>query len=201
MTQFFKLGASGATRVHVIDGMRVDRVCFACAPEGRQPRRPHGTVEIQRADRSSELPDTLACDTPLLLVSQRVLDDWRDAGIGDVPAERVVGLDNDYFRIDGGRMSGAKVDFDASGFVDVRFCAECGTRTDNVTETTKRHYSWTWPTVIVEGSWTGAHLFTTDISPAAFFCTDLVVECARRGRHTNFRFVPIDEPGTQIKYL
>jgi hypothetical protein len=35
-------------------------------------------------------------------------------------------------------------------------------------------------------------LFTTDLSPTAFFCTNQVVDCARRNRHSNFRFLPVE---------
>ena len=39
----------------------------------------------------------------------------------------------------------------------------------------------------------GLDLFTTDLSPKAFFCTDRVLRCASRNRLTNIRFCRIEE--------
>lgn len=101
-------------------------------------------------------------------------------------------------------MMGARVDFDASGFVSVRFCERCGTRNDDLRATYDRQHSGIWPMRFLEGTWNGADVFTTDLSPAAFFCTEKVVECARQNRHTNFAFVPAERAASStepIDYL
>jgi hypothetical protein len=54
-----------------------------------------------------------------------------------------------------------------------------------------------------EGTWNGSNLFTTDIAETHFFCTEVFVECARKYKFTNFRFIPIEEGhgyGKEIKY-
>ena len=102
-------------------------------------------------------------------------------------------------------MRGALMDFDASGFVDVRFCPECGTRTDDISATGTRRQSAPYPYAFRLGTWNGDHLFTTDLSPCAFFCTERVLECARKHRLTNFRFTAAEDgpqPGSKgIDYL
>ena len=85
------------------------------------------------------------------------------------------------------------MDFEASGFVDVRFCAECGTRTDEISATFHRQHSGVWQYVFRRGTWNGSNVFTTDLSPCRFFCTEAVVDCARKYKLTNFRFIPVEE--------
>jgi len=49
------------------------------------------------------------------------------------------------------------------------------------------------PSAMTSMPWNGAQLFTTDLSPCVFFCTEAVVDCARKKKLTNFRFVPVEE--------
>jgi hypothetical protein len=151
----------------------------------------------------------------LFIVTKRVLDDWRDDGIGEFPISPLEILPPlppllmnlpmpEYFWLDGEQMPGARLDFEASGFVGTRFCPACGTRLSDIGATYDRQHSGTWPMALVEGSWSGANVFTTDLSPAAFFCTEKVLDCARKHRHTNFRFVPSNvaaSPAKGLKYL
>jgi hypothetical protein len=141
---------------------------------------------------------------PLFIVSERVLDAWRREHVGKYPHHRVEILPPlpktmkdlsppAYFWIDGGKMRGALVDFKASGFVGVKFCPACNRRLENTSATYDRQHSKTWPYAFVPGSWKGENLFTTDISDTRFFCTDVVLECARKYKLTNFRFIPIEE--------
>jgi hypothetical protein len=160
-----------------------------------------GELEREEADA---WPDVLGCGAyPLLVVSGRVIDAWRTEQIGVFPAARMrlsrpfpAGLGTaeppDYWWIDGGKMFGARMDFDASGFVGTRFCSACHRRTDDISKTYDRQHSETWPYKFIDGTWTGAELFTTDLSPAAFFCTKRVVECAARNKHMNFRFTRVE---------
>lgn len=162
-------------------------------------------IVLARSRRTREWPDTFGCGAePLFIVSERVLEAWHEEGIGDFPAGRITILEPlpsklrgtkppPYYWLDGKKMQGARLDFDASGFVDVWFCPTCGCRSDDISATYDRQHSEVWPYTFIEGSWTGANLFTTDLSSAAFFCTERVVECATKHRHTNFRFVPVSE--------
>jgi len=174
---------------------------------------PVGTVQVTlQSDKGIRWPDILGCGGgwPLTIVSQRVLSQWREDGIGEFPVDKLEILNPvpkklprdqmpEYFWLDGEQMLGAKVDFDASGYVDVRFCPKCGRRTHDISATYDRQHSGVWPIAFVPESWNGANVFTTDLSPAAFFCTEKVVECARKHRHTNFKFVPAERAGSSLQ--
>ena len=101
-----------------------------------------------------------------------------------------------YFWLDGQKIQGAMLDFEESGFVNVQFCPECNTRTDDIGATFDRQHSRVYPYAFRPGTWTGLNLFTTDLSHCSFFCTEAVVECARKHKLTNFRFVPAEEMQT-----
>ena len=151
--------------------------------------------------KGTKWPDVIGCGAePLFIVSKRVLRDWKNDGIGEFLSHRIhiippfpkrlQDMEPPYYSwLDGSQMHGARMDFDASGFVEVTFCLACGRRSDNVTATYDRQHSKAWPMAFIDNSWTGENLFTTDLSPAAFFCTESVVESARKHGHTNFRFV------------
>ena len=86
------------------------------------------------------------------------------------------------------------MDFDASGYVDVRFCAACGTRSDDIGATFDRQHADPPPATVFEHDDSlGFDLFTTDLSPMAFFCTDRVLRCASRNRLTNIEFCRVEE--------
>ncbi len=149
-------------------------------------------------------PDGLYCGHfPFLIVSERVIDAWEMEGIGSFPKaeitiapERPGRLSNlpppKYFWIDGEKLKGALMDFDASGFVGVKFCPDCGQRSEDI-HATYQHRMRRTPFVFKGSTWTGLNLFTTDLSPTWYFCTSAVVECVRRHKFTNIQFVPIEE--------
>lgn len=172
-----------------------------------------GDLEVKlEEDVGRRWPDVLGCGAvaSLLIVSGRVLEDWGADGIGNIPAGgRVLirppmpaGLRSkeppEYFWVDETNMAGARQDLEASGFVGSRFCATCGSGFYDIGATYRRQHSEPWSNVLVEGSWNGADLFTAPSSQSTLFqggelfCTEKVVKCARRHRHTNFRFVPAD---------
>jgi hypothetical protein len=184
-------------------GLQTIASCRSCP---RTVERPEGVVEAVLEPREgSEWPDVLGCGAwPLLIVSEQVLSAWQREGVGTfhhwpvaildpLPKKLVRKASPDYFWIDGAQVRGASLDFDASGFVGVRFCPECSTRTDDIAATYDRQHAQVWPLVFRPGTWNGSNLFTTDISEAKFFCTDKVVECAAKHRLTNFRFIPVED--------
>ena len=180
-------------------------------------RYPEGDLVVRvEGHRAKHWTDVLPCgDYPCLIVSTKFVSACRDAGVevtigGAVrisePLENGLAIEDapHYAWIDGPQHFGAKVDFEASGYVGVQFCSVCGRRWDDVGKTYDRqHATPPPPTVFVEGSYTGLDLFTTDISPTAFFCTQKVVDCASQHRLTNCRFTPIESgiTGDPIDYL
>lgn len=70
-------------------------------------------------------------------------------------------------------------------------CPACGGRRHDVSAEFQLEQSRHSPYVLVD--WDGSNLFK--ISPTqsgGFFCTDAVIESARRHRHMNFRFIPVE---------
>jgi len=187
----------------IVRGQRQGLPCSEC---GSCPDYLDGDLEVTLDDSSTaQWPDVVGCGARagLLVISSRVLDAWRFENIGEFPVHKVTFRPPlpkclqpleipDYFWIDGEKMLGALLDFEASGFVIKRHCSTCGRRIDNIDESFDRRYSGACPTVFKARSWNGAKLFTTDLSPMNFFCTEDIMECARKYRHTNFRFVPIE---------
>lgn len=192
----------------ILRGYNVVGRCFECSEEGTRISVVRGEVEIGLAPRKgSQWPDMIGCGHyPLFIISRRMMDDWRNDGVGEFPSAPVLIAEPlpkklagtrppEYVWLDGKQMQGALLDFDVSGYVDVQFCPSCGTRTDDISATHRRRddtRNGIWHDTFVEGSWNGANIFTTDLSPCVFCCTWKVVECARRHKHTNVRFVPIE---------
>jgi len=186
----------------IVSGDDEEQPCPQCGARRGGPTR-ELEVEFMRS-KARIWPDAVGSGAyPLLIVSRRVLDSWREEGVGEFPVHRVHMLPPfpgqladttppEYFWLDGSKMRRAKLDFDASGFVGVRFCSKCGQRWDDIPATYDRQHSGVWPYTFVPGTWSGANLFTTDLSPAAFFCTEAVVQCAAKHKFTNFKFRPVE---------
>jgi hypothetical protein len=181
-------------------------VVYRCNSCARTLHGADGPIEAELDPRKgARWFDVVGCGAfPLLVVSERVVNAWQTENLGDLPCHpltllppfppKLRGIDPPkYYWIDGARLRGALLDFDASGFVDVEFCPECGTRSDDVRKTSQLQLSRPWPYVLRQGSWTGLPLFTTDLSDTAFFCTDVLVSLAARHRLTNFRFIALED--------
>jgi hypothetical protein len=181
--------------------MKLDPECPECGADGRSPTGDlRGLLDLNRA---THWPDAIGCGAyPLLIVSERVAEAW--GATGDYPAHRIEFIDPiptglrgvtrpEYFWIDGSAMPGARLDFEASGYVGVHFCSTCGRRMDDISKTYDRQHSGVWPYAFVDGSWNGAHLFTTDLSPGVFFCSEDLANISRQCCHTNLRFTPIEQ--------
>lgn len=190
-------------------------VIYSCNSCGRTLRGANGPIEaILDPQHGSRWLDAIGCG-PMLIVSERVIDAWQTDGLGELPyhplnflppfPRKLRGTEPpNYYWIDGGGLRGALLDFDASGFAGVKFCPECSTRSDNIWATGELQASRPWPFVLRPGSWNGAHLFTTDLSHTAFFCTDALLNCAARHRLTNFKFIALEDgrnPNKMVRYM
>jgi hypothetical protein len=201
---FYKKGFPWITTT--IPSHRIGPECPECHGPTYQPRGDLDVVDVLLdPKKGSRWPDLLGSgDEQLFIVSERLLDAWRTEGVGEFPASRlrIMGplpkrlqgtTPPAYWWIQGDKLLGARLDLEASGWVDVRECPRCGRRRYNISATFDRQHSAPWSYMFVEGSWNGTHLFTTNLSPACFFCTEAVVDCARKHRLTNFRFIPVEE--------
>lgn len=190
-----------------------------CPVCDRERSEPTGTIALQlEQNKGNFWPDVLGSGAgyPLFIISSRVVQEWTKLGLADfliTPIEIVPPIPEklrrqpiqNYYWIDGGKLLGAKMDFEASGFVDVQFCPECGSRTDDISGTFKKQHQQLYPYTFIEGSYSGKDIFTTDLSPTSFFCTNRIVQCATDNGFTNFRFVPVEwgagYVGKAIQYL
>jgi len=205
---FFSIGHNSANEegwpeiATILDGIANLGPCPEC---GVSRRRPIGDLHVRTgAMQVVRWPDIIACgDYPCFVVSLKFVESMRKCGIsieigGEViveeysPTDIIEQLRPKYFWIDGWRHCVGKVDFEASGFVDVRFCGTCGNRTDNVKATYLRQHADPRPELVIRLSGESTFgLFTTDISPTAFFGTPRVIECAQKSKLTNLATRPI----------
>ena len=209
MTSFFRVSHNSFENKKlpwvktITTGLEAGSLCNAC---GAVARRPFGDMEAKlERNKADHWPDVLGSGSyPFFIVSDRVLEDWNSDGVSNVRIGGGLSLVRPlpdhlknaeppgYYWLDGMKMFGARMNFEASGFVDVRFCPVCGGRTDNIAATYQRQQSAVCPYTFFDGSWSGSKIFTSDLSPTAFFCTQDLISCATRNRHTNFRFLPTE---------
>lgn len=94
------------------------------------------------------------------------------------------------------------MDFEASGYVDVCFCKVCGNRTDDpILSRQRREGDPPLPFVFDYDASTKHDLFTTDLSPIVFFCTDRMLETVKKRKLTNIQFFPVEEGGGESRIV
>ncbi|MCY3820165.1 MAG: hypothetical protein OXH52_12505 [Gammaproteobacteria bacterium] len=99
-----------------------------------------------------------------------------------------------YYWVDGTKHRAAAMNYDASGFVGVTLCEECGRVTYDIPKTNARMYGDPPAPIVFDYDPTfGMDLFTTDMTPFTFFCTERVLECAKRHRLINVAFRPVEK--------
>lgn len=210
MTQFYSICNNTAYQrgmpeiQDIVAGIDDHGACPAC---GSGRRKPVGDLRVRLGrTRARRWPDLLACgDYPCFVASDRFLAAMRESGINVTLGGRVdfvepnkSGLSFDdapqYYWVDGERCRAAKMDFEASGYVDVRFCPECGVRSNDISRTYDRRHAEPPPgEVFAYDEASGLDLFTTDLAPTVFFCTDRVFECAKKHRFINIAFYPVEK--------
>lgn len=173
----------------------IRRVC----PEfGVISQYPNGEFDVV-VEGGSRYPDILGCGAyPFLIVSETVVNAWRDAGITSFHSYlvRVVEVRSRsknlretvppyYFRIEiDGHCS---IDLAASGLEVLRFAPECEYLATNPSMATGFQ--------MVTDSWDGSPLFRDRLYyPRVSFCTQLVLDIAHKYKFTNFRFEPMEGP-------
>lgn len=170
----------------------------------RRECKEHGVVEeyVSGAfdvvvEGGTKYPDVLGCgEFPFLIVSEPVVDAWHEGGIAsfhvypvgitEVRSEGLMGVAPPrYFRVEiDGRC---RIDIEASGGRVVRFVPQC-------------HYIETQPPILprfsmVPNSWDSSPLFCDPtLFPRVTFCTQEIVDIARKHQFTNFWFGPMAGP-------
>lgn len=198
---FYSFGANNSyvrSAVQFYGGYAEKRLAFECPRCGRRETEPVGTI-LLRPPRTGGTFWSDATETSGgvsgLYVSARVKEALDAAGARYGKAFSAVveppypkKLQNckppEYFHITG--ELGARLDFEASGYRVTYTCPACGRiKTDPLSKPTRDQF--------LEASWNRSDIFFTDLSPAAMFCTQRILELARAHRWTNFRFVPLNE--------
>jgi len=184
-----------------------------CPECGARLIEPSGELKVtlEKNNKASVWPDAMGCGHyPLLIISSKVLELWEMEHMGRLHAAKVEiegeipikmqGIERkDYYWLIGQKMQGAKIDFEKSGFVDVTFCKKCGTRDADINATYDKQHSGTWPLHVIEETWNGDNLFTTDLSPQVFICTDDVFKFAGKHELTNFEFIPTEVAASELE--
>jgi hypothetical protein len=141
------------------------------------------------------------------MVSQRVLEIWEAEGIGTFPVFPVTILPpypkklSDppmYYRLDHKNIEGAEMDYESSGFVDIKHCPECGFSYDwNKTDKLSRFQI--TPYKLHENTWNGKEIFSI-IRSSRICCTEKIVDIAAKYKMTNFEFTPLEIAGSATSF-
>jgi hypothetical protein len=169
-----------------------------CPEQGVAVSYPSGEFDVV-VEGGNSYPDVLGCGQyPFLIVSEPVVDAWRDAGVSSFTSYLVQvddvhsrspkllrAIPPRYYRIEiDGRC---EIDMAASGLEILRYAPEC-------------HYIVTEPRQangfrLLDGSWDGSPLFRDQFRyPRESFCTQAIKDIAQAKRFTNFRFEPLAGP-------
>ena len=178
-----------------------------CATCGVRRRLPRGDMRALLEPIGTQWPDLIGEGSlvGLFVASRRFVDALRSYGVrvelgGRVefdeprPKRLLLAEAPEYHWVDGERHLAAKMDFEASGFVGVRYCPDCGRRHSDVKGSKSLPYVFDYD----ESS--GLDLFTTDMNPRAFFCTERVLDCAREHQPTNVAISRVED-GHPVKSL
>jgi hypothetical protein len=190
----FTHGFTWAMSIHPRSEM-VHRACREC---GWVDHYPSGAFDVT-VEGGTKYPDVLGCGAfPFLIVSERVVAVWREAGVAafhthpvnvaKVKSKRLVALaPPQYHRVE---IDGRCVlDLAASGIGPVSMCPGC----QHVITPPRMHGDQRY--IPTPGSWDGADLFRDiTVYPRLSFCTDRILRLAGQHRLTNFRFEPMAGP-------
>ncbi len=191
------------------EGVEYEPECGHCG-RGRRSQLSDHLKAVMKPNRARFWPDMVGNGhvPGLRVVSMRFVDALRGDGMrvelgGRVevvePLRNRLSLADvpDYRWVDGERLQAAKLNFAASGYVVVRRCPRCGRIKYDIKKS-----DFDAPSVFVHDASSGLDLFTADASRMAFYCTERVLQCAKRHRLTNISFVPVEEPSSAkpIKY-
>jgi hypothetical protein len=184
----------------IIEGLFNKGSCIKC---GHEQRYTAGDILTRLVVKNNHFwPDAMqCCSYPCFVVSDKFIEVMKNSQVKLFIGGKVLfasptkgknlPLDNapSYYWLDGKKHLAGKMDFDASGFVGVRFCDVCGNRTHDISKTYDRqHYSEQKFThkFSVEKS-LGLDIFTTDLSPTAFFCNEKLRKLIKLNKLTNLR--------------
>lgn len=167
--------------------------CEKCGARGRYPEKEFD-IDIEGGEK---YPDILLCGSyPLLIVSKKVVEDWKNegitgfsfypVGINSVSSESLRKVTPpSYFHIvvqGKSKLNLVKMEVDI-----VEKCPSCGKIKFNkpIWDIDKFY--------IDETTWDGLDLFVSDLFPTMILVTTNVVQSACKNKHTNFEFIKAED--------
>lgn len=190
---------SMAQTCEILEGIADDGECPVC---GKQRRGPNGDIKITMGHENAKIwPDLIACgDYPCFVVSQRFMDAMTQEKIhvylggkflivGPIPKGLTASSQPKYYWVDGSKHCAAKMNFERSGFVDAKLCPACGSFTYDIPATYACQHAFPPPAIDFDyDTQRNLELFTTNMSPTAFYCTQKLVSVAKKYKLTNIGF-------------
>jgi hypothetical protein len=190
----------------IVEGIVLNGRCRVCT---RHRRYPKGDLVVRLgSDRAKSWPDLMACgDYPCFVLSERFLAALENFGIsvplgGELsiaePVRNGLSLDDAprYFWLDGNACRAATMDFEASGFVNVNFCVGCEAFEYDISKTYDRTHETPPPGHhLTYDESTGHHIFTANMGPTYFFCTEKIIDCVVAHKLLNVAITPLSRGG------
>lgn len=185
-------GWTRATKIYP-ESEIIQKNCLECGSVGSYPK---GEFKVD-IEGGTKYPDILLCgEYPLLIVSERVVDDWKK--------DRVKGFD--YYRVEINKIFSKRLTAEEAPIyyhivVNGRCELDLGKMDLNIKHKCKTcgHVTFDKPTwqankfVIKESTWDGSDLFVSEIFPRIVICTEKVIVNACRNKHTNFLFHLVED--------
>jgi len=173
-----------------------------CSTCGVKRHFPQGDMRALLEPIGTQWPDLIGEGSlvGLFVASGRFIDALRSCGVRvelggrvefDEPGPKRLSLADapTYYWVDGEQHLAAKMDFKASGFVGVKHCEACGERSHDIKASRRNEELYVFDYEAISG----LGLFSTDMNPDVFFCTERVLECCREHRPTNVAIKPVEE--------
>ena len=193
-------------------------LCDVCGKGRLYPDRYLERPLTTEIEGRAKYPDVLGCAAPLFVVSEHILGDWMQNDISGFkpfplhvikPAnlESENALPPNYFHLK--IMGRCQLDLEAMGIQITYVCPKCGYRNEDLTTLPSSNEDFdpfnNFGFVIKEDTWDGSDLFVSELFDGVKFCSERVFHLAGLYKHTNFRFLLLedcgngDEPG--IDYI
>jgi hypothetical protein len=197
------------------DDCIVERKCLLCGDEWVSQKNENHydrPFEAMVEKKGSTWTDIIGngSEPHFTIVSQRVLEIWEAEGVGTFPAFSITILPPypkkmtepppTYYRLDYKQMVGAELDFEASGYVDVKYCDACQNYSYDRKQSDRIRDFKITPYILKKGTWNGANIFRLKFPVGFMFCTEKVVDCAAKHKMTNFEFTPLEIAGSAVTF-
>lgn len=160
--------------------------CEVCGRKGRYPKHEFA-VDVEGGKK---FPDFLQCNAyPLMIVSQKVIDNWLAEGISgfsyyNVLIRNVISPQEYYHVVVEGTC---EPDLGKMGFEIVKQCPKCSEVFFDKPLWKNKNFN------IKQESWDGKDIFTAKHFPRIVLCDEKLVDISKKYKHSNCRIVPLED--------